>query len=210
MKQILRFSISGTIGFIITAALFIGMLNLLSHKKVSATSADTNINFSFVKDFKEPEVKPPNTPDKPIQEIVKQPPAAPKLNVDAIPSPEVNIPLPTTKGKAFNLHQEIALPSINKGGGFGTDNPGTLKAAIPPIYPQKPLINKTEGWVKVQISVNEFGSVSTVTILDAEPARVFNNAAKKAVKKWKFHPKTVDGNAQSFIATQTIEFKLEQ
>ncbi|VAW43993.1 hypothetical protein MNBD_GAMMA02-317 [hydrothermal vent metagenome] len=210
MKQLIRFSISGILGFIITTALFIGMLSLLGSNKTTAIATDTNINFSFVKDFQEPAVKPPKKHEQPVQEEVKQPPAAPKLNVDHSSNPKINVPIAGIKGSQLSLLKEMSLPGVGGSGLYSADNPGTIKAAIAPMYPQQPLINKTEGWVKVKISVNEFGTVSAVSVIDAEPARVFNAAAKKAVRKWKFHPKTTDGKAMSFVAIQTIEFKIDQ
>jgi len=210
MKQILRFSISGTIGLIITAALFIGMLSLLDTQKQSINGAETDINFSFIKNFQEPEITPPVIKTPPVQETVKQPPAAPKLTVDHTDRSEFKMPITGIQIKNSDLINTLSIPGKGGPGDFMSDNPGMVKASIAPMYPQEALVSKTEGWVKVQISVNEFGAVSNVTVLDAEPTRIFNTAAKKAVKKWKFHPKTIDGKAQPFVATQTIEFKIEQ
>jgi protein TonB len=46
-------------------------------------------------------------------------------------------------------------------------------------------------------------------VLDAKPRRLFERAAKKAILKWKFKPRIVDGKAVPRKAIQTIEFKLE-
>ncbi len=209
MKQLIRFSISGVLGFIITTALFIGMLSLLNDSKPAITGSDTNINFSFVKDFKVPEVKPPNKIEKPVPQEVKQPPAAPVLNVEVNSDPIIKTPIAGTQDNRLSVLNEISLPGVVGSGLYEVNNPGGVKVAIAPMYPQAALVNKTEGWVKVQISVNEFGTVSAVNVIDAEPARTFNAAAKKAVKKWKFHPKTIAGKAVPFEAIQTIEFKID-
>jgi protein TonB len=210
MKQLIRFSISGVLGFIITTALFIGMLSLLNDSKPAITGSDTNINFSFVKDFKVPEVKPPNKIEKPVPQEVKQPPAAPVLNMEVNNDPIIKTPIAGTKSSQFNIRDEFSIPGTGGPGVITANNSGGIKAAIAPMYPQAALVNKTEGWVKVQISVNEFGTVSAVNVIDAEPPRTFNAAAKKAVKKWKFHPKTIEGKAVPFEAIQTIEFKIDQ
>jgi len=47
-------------------------------------------------------------------------------------------------------------------------------------------------------------------VIKAEPASVFNDAALKAILKWKFKPKLVDGQAVERQATQEIEFKLSR
>ncbi len=209
MKQLLRFSISGTLGIIITLALFIGMLSLLSGSQPSRVTTDADFNFAFVKDYKAPQEKPPKTHEKPKLKPVEQPPAAPKLNVESHKNTTIKIPMAGTKGNELNILKGIGMPGIGGMGQFSADNPGVVKAAIAPIYPQSALLSKTEGWVQVQISVTEFGTVSAVEVLDAEPARVFNTAAKQAVKKWRFHPKMIDGKAVPFVAAQTIEFKIE-
>lgn len=210
MNKLLRLSISGAVGIIITAALFVGMLSLLNDNKPPVTTTDANINFSFVQDFKEPQVEPPKIKKPPEQKIVQQPPAAPSLNVETNLDPIINTPITGVKGSQLNINNEMSFPGIGTDGLFSAESSGGIKAAIPPMYPPSALMSKTEGWVQVQITVNEFGSVSAVTVLNAEPARVFNAAAKKAVKKWKFHPKTVDGKAMPYTATQTIEFKIDQ
>ena len=66
----------------------------------------------------------------------------------------------------------------------------------------------TEGWVKVAFTVTETGTVKDVSVVEAEPRRIFDRAAKTAILKWKFKPKMVDGKAVERQAVQTIDFKL--
>ena len=212
MNQFLRFSVSGILGFFITAALFVGMLSLLSGKKAQVSTPDSDINFSFVKDFKEAQVEPKPPRVKPVEpQEVKQTPAMPTLNMDPTEEPTVTLPTAGITGKNLNILQDSkTFGSSGIAGNEGMGEPGGLKSAFPPMYPPKEAMNKTEGWVKVLISVNEFGSVSEVDVLQAKPARSFNAATIKAVKKWQFHPKVIDGKAMPFQVTQTIEFTLDQ
>lgn len=210
MKQLIRFSISGLFGFIITAALFVGMLSLLNSQKTQIQTTDANINFSFVKDYKKPEVEPSKTIKKPEQQEVTQAPAMPNMNLETSSDPGPNIQMPNTAGKNLNILQEEKMSDAGLGSGVIGDKSGGIQSAIAPMYPQKELIAKNEGWVKVLIDVNEFGRVSSVSILQSKPARVFNAATIKAVKKWRFHPKEVDGKAIPYQVTQTVEFKIDQ
>lgn len=212
MAKTIRFSISALLGIIITAGLFMGMLGLLKEAKTTTSGDDVNVNFSFVRDFKEPVVTPDKPKDIPEPKKVTQPPAAPQLTTDVISDPIPSSLPGLSEANRFNLIGEISIPGTGTGlgGGYNADNPGVIKVAIAPIYPQAALISKTEGWVKLQITVDEFGGVGAVSIVDAEPKRVFNAAAKRSIKKWKFHPKMVDGQAVSFVATQTIEFKINE
>ncbi len=209
MKVFLRFSISGLLGLAITACLFFGMLSLLSGQKQQLKSEDNSINFSFVKDYKEAEIKPNKTIIKPEQQAVSQAPAMPSMNLDTPTDPGINLPMPNTQGKDFNILTEIDFPGLAGGTGLSGDQNGGLKSGMAPMYPPNEQMKKTQGWVKVLINVNEFGRVGSVSVLKAKPARVFNAATIKAVKKWQFHPKVVDGKAVPYQVTQTVEFKID-
>ncbi len=208
----IRYSFSAIVGTIITAALFLGMLSLLKQKPVTINSDDMDINFSFVKDYKEPieEIKSPREIPEPKE--TTQPPSAPTLNVNVDNTPSIDVPLSGFGKNPPNLIKGISLPGFGIGQTISSNNglSGAIKTAISPIYPPPQLMKKTEGWVQAKISVNEFGSVDSISIIAAKPNRVFDAAAKKAIKKWKFHPKIVDGKAIPFTATQTIEFKIDQ
>ncbi len=80
---------------------------------------------------------------------------------------------------------------------------------INPIYPREAAINGTEGWVKLEFTITETGTVKSPRVIDAKPPRIFNREAVRAILKWKFKPRVVDGVAVERQATQTIDFKLE-
>ncbi len=211
MKELVRFSVSGLLGFIITAALFVGMLSLLNGQKHLVKSTDAQIKFSFVKDYQEAVVKKTPPREKPEPQEVSQAPAMPTIAMDKAPLPAIDLPTDSQIGTDTKILEGVKMPGLG-GTGYGTGNElsGMIKTAIAPMYPQKQLISKTEGWVKVLITVNQFGAVSDVKVLQAKPARDFNSAAIKAVRKWKFHPKLDGEQAVAFQVTQTIEFKLDQ
>lgn len=211
MKPLLRYSVSGLLGLMITATLFLSMLSLLSGKKVKMTTDDVNINFSFVKDFKEPMVKPKPEREKPEQQKISQAPPMEPIAMEPVNTPEVSLPNSNSTGNPLNIIRSVGLPGPGMvGDGLGQGDPGSIKSAIPPMYPPRELARKTEGWVQLLIEVDEFGHVSNAAVINAKPARVFDAAAIKAVRKWKFHPKKIDGKTSPFQVTQTIEFKLEQ
>jgi protein TonB len=81
---------------------------------------------------------------------------------------------------------------------------------IAPRYPRKAALAGKEGWVKVAFTVTELGTVTAVSIVDSKPRRMFDRAAKKAILKWKFKPRVVDGKPVPRKAVQVIEFKLEK
>ena len=80
---------------------------------------------------------------------------------------------------------------------------------IRPIYPREAAIQGTEGWVKIEFTITETGMVKNPKIIDANPSRIFNRAAIRAILKWKFKPRVVEGIAVERRASQTIDFNLD-
>ena len=67
---------------------------------------------------------------------------------------------------------------------------------VNPVYPRAALERGLEGWVVLDFSVTEHGTVENATVVDAEPANTFNRAALAAVSKFKYKPAVVDGQAK--------------
>ena len=81
---------------------------------------------------------------------------------------------------------------------------------IRPMYPRDAAIQGLEGWVKIEFTITEIGTVKSPKVIDADPPRVFNREALRAILKWKFKPRVVDGVAVERTATQTLDFSLDQ
>lgn len=64
-----------------------------------------------------------------------------------------------------------------------------------PQYPNRALSRGIEGWCLVSFTVTETGGVTNPVVVDAEPANIFNNASMRAVQRFKFNPRIVDGVA---------------
>jgi protein TonB len=80
---------------------------------------------------------------------------------------------------------------------------------IRPMYPREAAMNGTQGWVKVEFTITEAGTVRNPRVVDASPPRIFNREAIRAILKWKFKPRVIDGTAVERQATQVIDFTLE-
>ena len=77
-----------------------------------------------------------------------------------------------------------------------------------PVYPRKAAQAGTEGWVKVEFTITAQGDVIDAVVVDSRPRRVFNNSALKAIEKWQFKPRVINGRPVKTRATQVIEFTL--
>ena len=51
------------------------------------------------------------------------------------------------------------------------------------------------------------GSVANATVVNANPARIFNSAALRAVERWTFKPRTDNGTPTQEKMRRRIEFK---
>lgn len=80
---------------------------------------------------------------------------------------------------------------------------------IRPMYPREAAISGIQGWVKVEFVITETGTVKNPRVIDAQPPRVFNREAIRAILKWKFKPRVVEGIAVERRATQVIDFALD-
>ncbi len=78
----------------------------------------------------------------------------------------------------------------------------------PPKYPRRALNRRQQGWVKVQFIITASGRVKSPFVVSSKPRGVFDKAALKAIRHWKFKAKIVNGQAVAQKAVQTIKFKL--
>ena len=72
------------------------------------------------------------------------------------------------------------------------------------VLPQMPESARRKGitgWVEVVFTVNEKGNVDDAEVRNSSPEEVFDDAALKAVRAWRFEPATKDGKP---VATRTM------
>jgi protein TonB len=112
------------------------------------------------------------------------------------------------------------LGSVSGSGGFGNGS-GTATSPmsemdtglmptvrIQPSYPEDAKRRKIEGWVRVEMTVLEDGSVADAKVREASPSGVFDQAALRAIAQWKFRPPIRDGKPARRRAGQTLRFEL--
>ena len=94
------------------------------------------------------------------------------------------------------------------GGAPGLEDEVVALFKLSPKYPRKAARAGKEGWVKLEFTITRDGNVTDAAVVDARPRRLFDRAALRAIRKWRFKPKIKSGKPVARRATQVIEFKL--
>lgn len=202
----IRFLFSLIAGGAVTFGLFYFMAYLISSGADRAAVEKETIVVEIMTNPPESKVQerkrvPPPPPPPPKQPPKPQP-----------PQPENSNPNPGTLG--FNM-PNISVGSSAGGlsgpGAFGRDGDATPLVRIEPKYPPQAARDGKEGWVQLSFTINELGGVEDVKVINAEPKRIFDREAKRALRKWKYRPKVVDGKPQKQFGIQVqLDFKLDQ
>ncbi len=80
---------------------------------------------------------------------------------------------------------------------------------VNPDYPPRALDSGTEGWVQLQFTVTAIGTVTDAIVVKSS-SKIFEAAALKAIARWRYNPKVVDGEGVERVGLQTlIRFELE-
>jgi TonB family protein len=75
-----------------------------------------------------------------------------------------------------------------------------------PQYPESARKRGIEGWVELAFTVMPNGSVDDVEVRNASPADVFDDAAIRAVRQWKFEPVVRNGEKVQQRAMIRLKF----
>jgi len=174
----------------ITAVLFGFMYSLIYMEEPELLSSTTL-----------PAIKISNIPDEvPLDPIVIRPapelPKAAKLTHDRAVAPTI---------------WPVYSPPVVKGrGNLPIDNQLVIAIGFPPEYPNRALTRGIEGYAVVGFSVSAAGSVFDPYILESEPKGVFDRASLKAIAKFKYRARKVNGRPVSTDGQRYMfTFKLE-
>ena len=150
---------------------------------------------------KQREHKQPPKPNKPPP--IQQPVAQTPMTLTEL---ALNMATPINPDLSLADNSLIGDAAVGMGLGDGDVIP---LLRMPAQYPAKAKRRKIEGVVKASLKVSAQGTVDDVDIISAEPQGYFERSAIRALYKYKFKPRVVDGVAQPQVVTQTLEFVLE-
>ena len=90
----------------------------------------------------------------------------------------------------------------------GDVNPPIATRRVDPIYPDVARKARIEGIVIIETIIDRDGNVTDARVLKGLPLGL-DQAALDAVKRWKFKPGTLNGQAVPVIFTLTVNFRLQ-
>lgn len=192
----------------VALALFLAMKFMISMGQQEARPTEDLAGVDFIRlkrdesiEVKQREREKPPPP--------KKPPPPPKLDVKQNVKPQT---------QPLDIDMPRMDASLRMGGGpflgsFGAravsgDGEAIPVVAIAPQYPRQAAIQKIEGYVTLEFEIEPDGTVNNPRIVAADPPRVFNQDALRAITRWKFKPTVIDGKPVRDTGRFTLRFKL--
>jgi protein TonB len=197
-----RYVISIVVGAIVTVSLLFIMQLLIVTGKTALTDPRERHKLEFVRVKRNENLN--------VEDIIpEKPPKPPEIPQETPPQDmdNVNPDAPTIN---------IAPPAIETGGDIG--GPGGMNIAegdylpivrVAPVYPARALSRGLEGFVDLSFTVTATGTVKDPIVLQSTSS-LFERAATRAVLKFKYKPRVVDGIPVEVTGVKTrISFQLE-
>jgi len=155
----------------------------------------------------------PATPDVAVPTTVASSaptPARPATTTPARPAGTSASPPPSTTTTIPPTQVASAAPAASVASSTAPQNKDfVLTRRVDAQYPRDAQRGRTEGWVELSFTVTANGDVEAVEVANANPRRVFDREAIRALSQWKFSPRIENGKPVAARARQRLEFNLD-
>lgn len=194
--------------FVVAAIVTAGVLFLMQLLIATGERALSDDSVRYVLDFVRVKPDEPVTPREPR---VKKPEASQQMP----PSP----PRPRTDEFDAGRGLVIEIPGPTRDAVRPKPTTGLAVAdgeylpivKVAPEYPRQAIDREITGYVIVEYTVTQLGTVVDPRVVESEPAGVFEAAALRSVLKYRYKPRVVDGEAVAVSGVRTIiRFELEK
>ena len=163
--------------------------------------AGTRLNVDFVRLRRDttPEVKKREPPKR---EKPKQAPPPPEMDMAKAMNPGDAVgdivPMVDT---GMELEKATSLST----GGAGNDRDIVPLVRVDPEYPPRAKQQGIGGWVELEFTITPTGTVSDARVIASNPTFIFDRAALRAVRKWRYNPKVEEGKS---VARPGVQIRL--
>jgi protein TonB len=198
-----RYIFSIVTGTLVTLSLLFIMHLLIEFGESAITEEKERHTLEFVRIKRNENLNTEDiTPEKPPKPP-EVPPEIPPQDMDSVDpnAPTINIPPPTVAANVdiggpggMNIAEGDYLPIVR----------------VAPVYPARALSRGIEGYVDMSFTVTASGTVKD-PIVQFSTSSLFDRAATRAVLKFKYKPRVVDGQPVEVSGVKTrITFKIEE
>lgn len=189
-----RIALAIPIGAIVTSALLLVMQVMIATGRDAVTEARSYRVVDFVRVAR--------------NEVVETRESKPERPPSSSAPPEVPTP---DLGEQFETSMSISMstPSVDMtptagGVGFGaTDGEYLPIVKVEPVYPQRALARRLEGYVVLEFVVTRTGAVRDIVVLDSTAA-IFERPAVEAAEKFRYKPRVIDGEPVEVAGVRNI------
>lgn len=203
MTSLIRVPIIFLAGVFLTSGIFLVLWNFV-HGEVHVTAAmqATRIDFTRLKRDTATASKRDTKAQRDRPDLA---PEAPKMNFSSASASTEAVSMIAPE---VNARSAMTKMTVNVG---GSDRDTMPLVRINPDYPPRAASRNIEGWVLVRFTITAAGTVRDPVVIDAQPKGYFEDAAVKAISRWRYNPKVEGGVAVERVGMQVkLSFNLER
>jgi len=198
----IRFFFAFALGLVTTFALFWIMQALIGVRgELKEAGSRPSVDFVRLRRDHAPQTKEREPPKR---EKPEQPPPPPQMNVakNIDPGAAVGEVVPMVD-TAAEVQEATAL-------GAGGSRDVVPLVRVDPEYPPRAKQRGIEGYVDLMFTIGPAGTVESAQVLASTPPLVFDEAALRAVRRWRYQPQIENGKpvARSGVKVR-LRFELQ-
>jgi protein TonB len=191
------------------AGITLGLFYFMQFLIATGEQFDERVNVVKIVDATMPDI------EMEVIEEIDKPDVIEEVQEQQLDTPDRQVNLDS--GPALNI--ERASVQVDTGLDIGgaqisaTDGDYLPLVAIAPQYPTRAAQRGIQGWCLVSFTVDGQGNVieDTITVVDAEPASIFDRSSIRAAARFKFQPRVVDGQGVEVPGVQYLfRYQLEE
>jgi len=183
-----RYAVAALLGAVVTFGLFLLMQALISMEGSGLGEEGRGHVIEFVRLKRDSDLNTKNR-KRPDKQKPEEPPPPPPMNLSQAQRPDQEM-----SGIAGGFEFDLDLSGPNLGSAL-IDTDIIPLVRVNPQYPIRASERGIEGWVEVEFTITAAGTVRDPLVIASHPSSVFNRAALRAIRKWKYNPKIDDGVA---------------
>ena len=206
---LVRHVAAAAVGCVVTAGLFWIMQSLISmgqEARLDRSGGGRLVDFVRLKREALAPVEEETLPER--QPLQQEPPPQLDLPTGQTGSggvAPIRVAAPAVKAP----EAEVKLVGGPMLGAAPADTTAIPLVRVQPIYPPDAAEQRLEGWVEVVFTISTKGSVKAARATRSSSA-IFERAALRAIRRWKYKPKVVDGQrVETRGVSVRLTFKLE-